>query len=242
MEKAQMEQTLVLIKPDAIKNSLTGYILSQLSEYHTNSIIAGAKIVTVSKELASEHYAEHRTKSFFPDLLEYINGTQHFPNEPQKRRIKAFVYQGQDIIKKVREIAGPTNPNVARNSKPGCIRSLGTVFTLTDENGKKTGDIIDNLIHASANPEDAEREIKLWFKPAEMPKLLRAFETEKSTEMYFYKEGKIALNYTPGSFCLIAPGDMVWKSDLEALQSHLKGQPAKNSIEAVAAKYLINVD
>ena len=60
----ELEQTLVLIKPDALRNSLTGYVLSLLSEYHTGLVFAGAKIVHVTTMLAAEHYAEHRGKVF----------------------------------------------------------------------------------------------------------------------------------------------------------------------------------
>ena len=63
MDNKKLEQTLVLIKPDALKNSLTGYVLSQLSEFHTGLRFAGAKIVNVSTMLADEHYAEHRGKT-----------------------------------------------------------------------------------------------------------------------------------------------------------------------------------
>jgi len=81
MKEENLEQTLVLIKPDALKNSLTGYVLSQLSEYHTGLRFAGAKIVQVSSMLAEEHYEEHKGKVFFPSLLEYIMGVVHYPNE-----------------------------------------------------------------------------------------------------------------------------------------------------------------
>ena len=69
MNPESREQTLVLIKPDALKNSLSGYVLSQLSEFHTGLRIAATKIVNVSAMLAGEHYAEHRGKAFFPSLL-----------------------------------------------------------------------------------------------------------------------------------------------------------------------------
>ena len=65
-----IEQTLVLIKPDALKNSLTGYVLSQLAEFHTGLRFAATKIVQVDRRLAGEHYAEHQGKVFFPSLLD----------------------------------------------------------------------------------------------------------------------------------------------------------------------------
>ena len=69
MYNTELEQTLVLIKPDAMKNSLAGYILSQLSEFHTGLIFAATKVVHVTRMLAEEHYAEHRGKVFYPSLI-----------------------------------------------------------------------------------------------------------------------------------------------------------------------------
>jgi nucleoside-diphosphate kinase len=241
MNQDGFEQTLVLIKPDALKNSLTGYVLSQLSEFHTGLRFAAAKIVNVSRMLAEEHYAEHRGKGFFLPLLDYIMGQAHYPDAPWKRRVVAFVYRGTDAIKKIRDISGPTNPHKAREERPGCIRALGTVVPVKDATGKPMGDRIDNLIHASANPADAEREIKLWFKPTDIPPLMRAYATEISDGHYYYLDGKLFTSHQPSSVCLAAPGDVVWSSDLAALHLYSQGKSgAPCSIEAVAAKYLIN--
>ena len=87
----QVEQSLVLIKPDALKNSVTGFLLSQLSEYHTGSRFAAAKIVQVNRMLAEQHYAEHRGKAFYNPLIEYIMGCAHYPNDAGKRRVIAIV-------------------------------------------------------------------------------------------------------------------------------------------------------
>jgi len=114
MDNKELDQTLVLIKPDALKNSLTGYVLSMLSEFHSGLRFAGTKIVHVSRLLAEEHYAEHQGKAFYPPLLEYIMGLDHYPNEPHKRRVIALVYQGPDAVQKMRDMVGPTNPLVAR--------------------------------------------------------------------------------------------------------------------------------
>jgi len=236
----ELEQTLVLIKPDALKNSLTGYVLSLLSEFHTNLRFAAAKIVHVNTMLAGEHYAEHRGKAFFPSLIEYIQGKLHNPNEPAKRRVIALVYQGPDAVLKVRDLAGPTNPLVAREKKPGCIRSLGTLVTLKDEQGNIIGDRMDNLIHGSANAADAEREIKLWFKPNDMPPAIRCYATEESDAHYYYKAGNLLISHEKASTCLLAPGDIAWKSDLDALRQIAKGEKAACSLESVAAKYMIN--
>ena len=191
MDKKQLEQTLVLIKPDALKNSVTGFILSQLSEFHTGSRFAATKIVNVHRLLAEEHYAEHRGKAFYNALLDYITGALHYPADPWKRRVIAIVYQGPDVLKTVRNMAGPTNPHKARDEKPGCLRALGTLVPIMDADGNKIDDRMDNLIHASANHEDAEREIRLWFIPHDIPPLMRAYPTEICQTHYYYKDDRI---------------------------------------------------
>jgi nucleoside-diphosphate kinase len=240
VEQQDLEQTLVLIKPDALKNSLTGYVLSQLSEFHTGLRFAATKIVHVSKMLAGEHYAEHRGKFFFPSLLDYIQGRLHYAKEPWKRRVIAIVYQGPKAVTKLRELCGPTNPHKARDEKPGCIRSLGTVEIIKDAEGKVLGERMDNLIHASANLADAEREIKLWFKPNDIPPAMHPYPTETSKAHYYYKDGKIFDGYEAGRVCVVATGDLVWKSDLEALGQLLRGQASTIPVDAIVAKYLIN--
>lgn len=240
MNKQELEQTLVLIKPDALKNSLTGYVLSLLSEFHTGLRFAGVKIVHVNKMLAEEHYAEHRGKFFFPSLIEYIMGNLHYPNEPWKQRVIAMVYQGLDAIKKIRDIAGPTNPLVARDKRPGCIRALGTIRPIKDNEGKVVGEGMDNLIHASANESDAERETKLWFRPDDIPPLMHAYPTAVCEDHYYFKNSRLYMSHEPDSLCLLAPGDTAWKSDLDTLRVIYNGAPAPYTLEAVAAKYLIN--
>jgi nucleoside-diphosphate kinase len=201
---------------------------------------AGAKIVYVNTLLAGEHYAEHRGKFFFPSLLEYIQGKLHYPKEPWKRRVIAIVYQGPKAVTRLRELCGPTNPHKARDEKPGCIRSLGTVEILKDGAGKVLGERMDNLIHASANPADAEREIKLWFKPSDIPPAMQPYPTEHSKSHYYYKDGKLFDTYEAGRACVVASGDLAWKSDLEALGRLLRGEASEIPVESVVAKYLIN--
>jgi nucleoside-diphosphate kinase len=240
MAKQELEQTLVLLKPDVLRNSLTGYVLSLISEYHTGLRFAGAKVVHVSRMLAAEHYAEHRQKPFFGFLLDYIMGCIHYADEPQKRRVMAFVFQGPAAVEKMREVAGPTNPHVARVKKPGCIRALGTTAPIRDTAGNIVGEQMENLIHTSANGNDAEREIKLWFKPNDIPPFMHAYPTEICTVHYYLKDGELYKGYEPGTTCLLAPGDVAWSSDLEALRQLIQDLPASVSLDAVAVKYLIN--
>lgn len=145
-----MEQpTLVLIKPDGLKKSLTGNILTRLSE--TKLDIVAARIVKVSRQLAEQHYIQLKDKPFFEELLKYLMGEYH------KRKVMALVYWGQDAIGKVRQICGATNPEEA---DPVSIR--GAYGRIT------TKGVYENAIHASTNEQEAEREIKLWFQPDEI--------------------------------------------------------------------------
>jgi len=241
MLEKQLEQTLVLIKPDALKNSITGFIFSQLSEFHTGARFAAAKVVNVSRFLAEEHYAEHYGKPFYESLLDYITGAIHYSDKDKwKRRVIAIVYQGPGVLDKIRTLAGPTNPHQAREEKPGCIRALGTVVPIKDAAGNVIGNRMDNLIHTSATHPEAEREIKLWFLPNDIPPMMRAYPVETCSTHYYYKDGRLYDTYERDSMFLLAPGDVVWKTDLEILQSHARKEPGKGRLNTVVAKYLIN--
>jgi len=240
MHREEVEQTLVLIKPDALKNSVTGFLLSQLSEFHTGSRFAATKIVQVSRMLAEQHYAEHQGKAFYPSLIDYIMGHAHYPDDTSKRRVVAIVYRGPQVLQRIRNVAGPTNPHIAREEKPGCIRALGTVVPIKDAAGRVISERLDNVIHASATRADAEREIKLWFVPCDIPPLMRAYPTDVCEEQYYLRHGELCSTYEPGSVCLLAPGDVVWRSDLEMLRLRSQNAPAAPNLDTVAAKYLIN--
>ena len=99
---------------------------------------------------------------------------------------------------------------------------------------------MDNLIHASATDEEAEREIKLWFKPNEIPPFMRAYATSQSEELYYFKDNRLLPKYEPGSVCVVAPGDVMWESDREALRLIQQGKDAPCSLQTVVAKYLLN--
>lgn len=145
-----MQATLVLIKPDGLKKSLTGNILTRLSE--TKLEIVAAKLVRVSRELAEQHYYHLKDKPFFAELIKYLQGELH-----DRRKILAMVYWGPDAINKVRQLAGATNPEEA---DPTSIR--GSYGRIT------TKGLYENVIHASTNESEAEREIKLWFSPEDI--------------------------------------------------------------------------
>jgi len=238
--KEGLEQTLVLIKPDALRNSLTGYVLSLLSEYHTGLVFAGVKIVHVTTMLAAEHYAEHRGKIWYACLIDYITGAIHYPAAPEKQRVIAIIYQGPEAVTKLRAIAGPTNPHQARDQKPGCIRALGTVAPLKNAEGKVVGERMDNLIHASATDEEAQREVKLWFRPSDIPPAMHAYATRESGDHFYFKNGKLLASHEPGSVLIAAPGDIVWESDLNALEEIRSSRPPSTPLDSIVAKYLIN--
>lgn len=145
-----IQQTLIIIKPDGLVKSLTGNILSRLSE--AKLTIMGAKVVRVSREMAAKHYEHLKDKPFFEELIDYIVGDVH-----NTRRVLALVYQGEEAIVKIRDIVGDTDPEKAN---PVTIR--GAYGRIT------TSGVFENVVHASSSPEDAEKEIKLWFEPYEI--------------------------------------------------------------------------
>jgi nucleoside-diphosphate kinase len=141
------ERTLVLVKPDGVQRGLAGEIISRLES--TGLRIAGMKLIHVSQELASKHYAEHQGKPFYGSLVSFITSAP----------VVAMALEGPDAIKIVRKVMGSTKPAEAA---PGTIR------------GDLAVDIERNLIHGSATPDDAKREVALFFKEAELLSYRRA--------------------------------------------------------------------
>jgi len=173
-QEERVTQTLVLIKPDGLVKSLTGNILTKLSE--TRLKIVAAKVVSVSKELAEEHYHQLRSEKgdeIFESVLKYIQGEYH------TNRVFALVYEGEDSVRRVREVAGETNPEKAH---PNTLRGMyGRINSMTD--------VFENVIHASDSNENAEREIKLWFSPSEIThRIYDVEETDLSGKDLKWKE------------------------------------------------------
>ena len=162
------QQTLVLIKPDGLVKSLTGNIVTRLSE--TKLEIIAAKIVSVTPELAREHYCHLKDKPFFDELVKYLVGELH-----NRRKVLALVYWGEDAIVKVRQLAGATNPEEA---EPTSIR--GAYGRITSKG------VYENVVHASSNEADAEREIKLWFIQDEI--ILNAYPSKIVTMEKFARK------------------------------------------------------
>lgn len=148
MEK---EKTLVLIKPDAMAKHLAGHIISDLD--HLNLKMIGLKLVKVSDKLAKEHYNERKEKPFFNELIDHITGKVH-----NNENVIAIVYEGDDVIQKIRDAVGSTHPDKAT---PSSIRGrYGKVHTITSCH--------ETVIHASDSTDSAKREISLWFKKEEL--------------------------------------------------------------------------
>jgi nucleoside-diphosphate kinase len=131
-----VEQTLILAKPDAVERSLVGEIVARFER--RGFTLRAARLLRVDRSLAEEHYAEHKEKPFFGELVEFItSGTT-----------LAFVLEGDGAIATARMTIGATNPADA------CPGSLRGQFALAMPN---------NLVHGSDSPESAQREIALWF-------------------------------------------------------------------------------
>ena len=136
-----IERTLILVKPDGTERQLAGEILARFER--RGLTMRAAKLVSVSRELAEQHYAEHAEKPFFGELVDFItSGTT-----------LALVLEGQDAVRVTRSTIGATNPV---DAAPGTIR------------GDLALAMPDNLVHGSDSPETAEREVALWFGDDEL--------------------------------------------------------------------------
>ncbi len=135
-ERNTMEQTLVLVKGDGVRRRLIGEIVRRIEAKGFD--IRAMQLMDVSRELAEEHYAEHREKPFFEELVEFITSTP----------VVAMKIEGEGAIAVVRRLMGSTNPAEA---PPGTIR------------GDLALSLPDNLVHGSDSPESAKRELGLFF-------------------------------------------------------------------------------
>ena len=135
------QRTFIMAKPDAVQRNLIGDIMNRFERKGFHLI--GAKLMNVPRELAEEHYAEHKEKPFFGELVDFITSGAVF----------AMVWEGENVITTARNMMGKTNPAEAA---PGTIRGdFGISMGM-------------NIIHGSDAPETAEREIGLWFNEAEL--------------------------------------------------------------------------
>ncbi len=136
-----VERTFLMVKPDGVQRNLIGEIVQRFERKGFQLI--GAKLMTVSTELAEKHYGEHKEKPFFNELVEFITSGPVF----------AMVWEGENVIETARKMMGSTNP---KDALPGTIRGD---FGLT---------VGKNVIHGSDSKESAEREIALFFDEKEL--------------------------------------------------------------------------
>jgi len=136
-----VERTLILIKPDATERALAGEILARIERRGFR--VVGGKLLRVGRDLGAEHYAEHRERPFYGELVDFIISAPTW----------ALVVEGEGAIATLRKTIGATNPAEA---DPGTIR------------GDLATSMPNNLIHGSDSPESAQREISLWFSPDEL--------------------------------------------------------------------------
>jgi nucleoside-diphosphate kinase len=135
------ERTLILIKPDAVGRALAGEILGRIER--RGCVLRAGKLLRVSRDLGERHYAEHKEKPFFGELVDFITSGPTF----------ALVVEGEGAIATLRTTIGATNP---ADATPGSIR------------GDLALAMPNNLVHGSDSPDSAEREIALWFSDDEL--------------------------------------------------------------------------
>jgi nucleoside-diphosphate kinase len=131
-----MERTLILVKPDAFARGLTGEIIARFERKGLR--IAALQHMTMTEELASQHYAEHEGKPFYGELVSFITSGP----------LVAMVLEGQDAIRAARQVIGATNPLEATT---GSIR------------GDFAIEVGQNMVHGSDSPESGQREAALFF-------------------------------------------------------------------------------
>lgn len=136
-----METTLIILKPDAVQRGLTGEILQRFERKGLR--IVGMKMMTVPKDLAEKHYAEHAGKPFYNGLIQFVTSSP----------VIVLAIRGLEAITVCRNLIGSTN---GRKAAPGTIRG---------DYGMSGG---YNMIHGSDSPESAKRELELWFKAGEL--------------------------------------------------------------------------
>ncbi len=142
-----MERTLVLVKPDGVQRGLVGELLARFERRGLH--LVGLKLIQLDRALAEQHYQEHRERSFFDAVIEFIVAAP----------VVAMVFEAPNAVGMVRAMMGPTNPG---NAAPGTIR------------GDFGIDIGQNVIHGSDSPPRAEEEIALFFRPEELVSWERA--------------------------------------------------------------------
>ena len=136
-----MERTYLMVKPDGVQRGICGEIVSRFEKKGLK--LVAMKLMVIPKEVAENHYGEHKDRPFFPSLISYITSGP----------VLAMVWEGESAVSVCRNMMGKTNP---KESAPGTIRG---------DFGMQTG---MNIIHGSDSVESAEREISIFFRPEEL--------------------------------------------------------------------------
>ncbi len=148
-----IEKSLVVAKPDAVQRGYIGEIITRFERRGLR--LVSAKFIQITREFAEKHYSIHQGKPFFEGLVNYIISSP----------VLAMVWEGENAIAAIRQTVGSTNP---LDATPGTIRHDLALLTSR------------NLIHASDSPENAEKEIALWFNPSEI------YSWNQSNEAWIY--------------------------------------------------------
>jgi nucleoside-diphosphate kinase len=141
MKDAMMERSLIILKPDTVQRGLAGQILKRFEAKGLK--IIGMKMIRIDRDLAERHYAEHKGKPFFEDVVGYITSGP----------VIAAVLTGPSAVTVIRQMLGATD---GRKAPAGTIRGDFSIATRY------------NLVHGSDSPESADREVALFFRPEEL--------------------------------------------------------------------------
>ncbi len=147
------ERTFLMVKPDGVQRNLVGTVIGRMEKKGLK--LVAMKMLHISPDLASRHYGEHEGKPFYKGLLEFITSGP----------VVAMIWEGDNVIEMTRSLVGATDP---RKAAPGTMRGDLAVFT-----GK-------NIVHASDSPENAKREISLFFKEEDI------FTYEQAHDSWLY--------------------------------------------------------
>lgn len=156
-----IERTFVALKPDTVRRGITGEIITTFEE--AGFKVIGMKMVWADEDLLEEHYSEHVDKDFYERLEEYMKSGP----------VIAMVLEGVNAVKNVRKIVGETDP---REASPATIR--GRFAHMSFAHADESGSLHKNIIHASAELDEAEKEIDLWFDDEGVHSYEQAYEDE----------------------------------------------------------------
>lgn len=152
-----LERTFVALKPDAVQRGIVGDIVKRLER--SGMRLSAMKMVQADDELLKEHYSEHVDKDFYAGLKEFM----------QDGPVVAMVWEGVNAVENIRKLVGETSP---KEAQPGTIRA--DFAHMSFDHADDAGTAVKNLIHASAEPEEAREEIEIWFDESEIHDYSRA--------------------------------------------------------------------